>query len=205
MGFCKAELPWQGGHTLLSYQASNLLSAGITPIIVLGTHNQHCAQACPMGCHVVYNPDAQRGKISSILTGLQVLPEDFESVMISAVDQPRPVALYKQLLQAYLSDRARIVAPSYGNRIGHPLLFGRSLLPDLLNINESTRGLRAIVDRFYTSIRRLEWDSPEVLSDLNSPDVYFALKNQAIDITEIPASPTLERSPSLLKQNKICT
>lgn len=176
MGFCKAELPWHDGHTLLSSQASNFLSAGIRPIIVLGRHNQHCSLDCPQGSDVVYNPEARRGKISSILTGLQVLPADFESVIISAVDQPRPVVLYERLLQAYLSDRPEIVAPSHGNRMGHPLLFGRSLLPHLLNIHESTQGLRAIVQQFYPSIRRVEWTSAEVLSDLNSPEVYLLWK-----------------------------
>jgi len=181
MGYCKAKLPWKDGQTLLSYQATNFLRAGIIPIIVLGTHNGYCRLDCPRGSRVIYNLDANRGKVSSILLGLQAMPAFFKTVTISAVDQPRSVELYDRLLQVYLADRPPIVAPMYQARIGHPLLFCRAMLPHLLKITEANQGLRAIVGEFYGSIRFIDWNSAEVINDLNSPETYLALRKNIVN------------------------
>ena len=179
MGSCKADLPWQDGHTLLSYQVTNFLRAEIVPIIIFGTHNYSSGQHCPPGSQIVLNRDASRGKISSILTGLQALPDSFLTVTISSVDQPRSLQVYEGLLQAYQVDRPPIVAPSHNQKMGHPLLFCRSILPHLWHIEEANQGLRAIVTRFYPSIRFVEWDSVEVLQDLNSPAAYWQSKGES--------------------------
>jgi len=63
--------------------------------------------------------------------------------------------------------------------MGHPLLFCRLILPDLWHIEEASQGLRAIVTRFYPSIRFVEWDSAEVLQDLNSPAAYWQSKGES--------------------------
>jgi len=74
---------------------------------------------------------------------------------------------------------AGLTAPSYNQKMGHPLLFCRSILPDLWHIEEASQGLRAIVTRFYPSIRFVEWDSAEVLQDLNSPAAYWQSKGES--------------------------
>jgi molybdenum cofactor cytidylyltransferase len=172
MGTCKASLPWLEGKTLLSYQVEQWLIAGITPIVVLGSHNAHHQNNCPKGSRVVINSFPSQGKTNSFLTGLRLLPQDFEVVAVSAVDQPRSTEIYQKLLKEHRHYAAMITAPSYKGRLGHPLFFSNKLLPYLENIREETAGLRQVVQAFYFVIQKVEFDTPDVLADLNIPESY---------------------------------
>ena len=172
MGTCKTTLPWRNNQTLLRYQAEQFLLADITPIIVLGSHNAHRQVDCPNGSQIVINYQSERGKTSSILTGLQSLPQNVSTITISAVDQPRSVSVYQTLLQIYRQEKPLIIAPCYRGKLGHPLLFSYRLLPELRNISESTLGLRKIVRKFYSHIKRVEFMTPDILIDLNNRATY---------------------------------
>jgi molybdenum cofactor cytidylyltransferase len=56
--------------------------------------------------------------------------------------------------------------------LGHPLFFSNKLLPYLENIREETAGLRQVVQEFYSVIQKVEFDTPDVLADLNTPESY---------------------------------
>jgi molybdenum cofactor cytidylyltransferase len=172
MGVCKTSLPWHNNKTLLRYQAEQFLLAGITPIIVLGSHNAYRRSDCPPGSRVAINFNCKQGKTSSIITGLNSLPQEFFSITISAVDQPRSSYIYQTLLNTFQQEKALITAPSYSNKLGHPLLFSAQLLPLLKDIHESSFGLRKIVRQFYSEIKKIEFATSEILSDLNDRDVY---------------------------------
>lgn len=172
MGTCKTSLPWLNNQTLLRYQAEQFLLAGITPIVVLGSHNADRRSDCPPGSQVVINFNSNLGKTSSILTGLNSLPRSFSSITISAVDQPRSAYIYQTLLQNFCQTNHAIAAPCYRGKLGHPLLFSSRLLPFLLDINESSLGLRKVVSRFYSELKKVEFTTSEVLSDLNNRSKY---------------------------------
>ncbi|MGF1481906.1 MAG: NTP transferase domain-containing protein [Cyanophyceae cyanobacterium] len=177
MGVCKTTLPWQG-RTLLKYQAEQFLLAGFTPVIVLGPHNLQRQKECPQGSQVVINPAPERGKTSSILTGLAALPL-WTVLFISAVDQPRSAHVYQTLYKVHREKNASITAPSHAGKLGHPLLFSHRLLPDLKNISDATLGLRQIVQKYgeraqckQNSIVQVEFATPEVFIDMNTPTSY---------------------------------
>lgn len=172
MGTCKTALPWHNKQTLLRYQAEQFLLAGITPIVVLGSHNAERRTDCPDGSLVVINCESDRGKTGSILAGLKLLPQSFSTITISAVDQPRSTSIYQALIQTYCQEKSLIVAPCYRGKLGHPLLFSHPLLSLLKNIQESSCGLRKIVRQFYSDIYKVEFSTPEVLSDLNDREGY---------------------------------
>ena len=172
MGVCKTTLPWHNNQTLLRYQAQQFLLAGITPIIVLGSHNAHRRSDCPPGSKVVINFKSNLGKTSSILTGLDCLPKLFSTITISAIDQPRSTLVYRTLLQTYRQEKPAIAAPCYRGKLGHPLLFSCRLLPLLKDIRESSLGLRKVVSQFYFGIKKVEFTTSEVLSDLNNQSKY---------------------------------
>ena len=178
MGVCKTTLLWYDNRTLLRYQAEQFLLAGITPIVVLGSHNARSRSQCPPGSQIVINSNSRQGKTSSILTGLNKLPNLFSSVIISAVDQPRPSYIYQELLQYYRQNKSMAVAPYYGDRMGHPLLFSAQLLPRLKEIEDSTFGIRKIVRELDKKIGKIKLKTPEVLIDINNKSAYIsAIKN----------------------------
>lgn len=171
MGTCKAGLPWRNNQTLLRYQAEQFLQANIIPIVVLGSHNAEWRSLCPPGSRVVINFNSNSGKTSSILTGLNCLPQQFSTITISAVDQPRSSYVYQTLLQSYNREPALITAPCYQNKLGHPLLFSARLLPVLKKISDSTLGLRKVVEDFNHNIKKINLNS-EVLIDINHRHTY---------------------------------
>jgi molybdenum cofactor cytidylyltransferase len=174
MGQCKASLKWHQQESFLEYQVSQFLQAKITPLVVLGPHNIHLQKDCLSGCQVIVNLEPEKGKTSSILSALALLPESFLSVTISAVDQPRPACIYEQLLHSHLLQYAPLTAPTHNERLGHPLIFSRDMLTHLMAIREETQGLRAIVTQFWTVINRVTFSDPLVLSDFNTLDLYEA-------------------------------
>ena len=183
MGTCKTTLPWHNGQSLLHYQAEQFLLAGITPIIVLGSHNAYRRSDCPPSSKVAIAFNSNLGKTSSILTGLRSLPQSFSSITISAVDQPRSSDVYQTLLQAYIQETPAIVAPYCRGKLGHPLLFSFLLLPLLKDIRESSLGLRKVVSQFYSDIKKVEFATSEVLIDLNNHSKY-QLELQKISSSE---------------------
>jgi molybdenum cofactor cytidylyltransferase len=169
MGTCKASLPWQNGKSLLFYQIEQLSLAKFVPIVVLGLHN--CKQQVPSETIVKINQNPSGGKVTSILTGLKYVPQ-FDYLLISAVDQPRSSWIYQKLLQAHISSSVPITAPDYQGRLGHPLVFSSSVRSHLENLSEASFGLRQVVQTFYSQIQRVEFDTPEVVLDLNTPEAY---------------------------------
>jgi molybdenum cofactor cytidylyltransferase len=174
MGRCKAALPW-GNQTLLGYQAAQWLAAGFTPIVVLAPHNADCRLNCPIGTQTLINPDPSCGKTHSLRIGLQAIPATARTIAISAVDQPRSSEIYRVLLHHHQQISSLITAPTYGDRLGHPLLFSSTLRSQLADLQEESQGLRQIIQRYYTTLHRVAFATPIVLSDLNTPEVYQAL------------------------------
>lgn len=171
MGRCKASLPWLEGKTLLAYQVQQWLLAGFSPVVVLGSHNCDREQHCPLGTNVVINPDPSVGKTSSILIGLQHVPKNWRVLAISAVDQPRAAKVYQKLLQEHIYHSAAITVPTYQGKAGHPPLFSAKMQPHLANLREETLGLRQLM-KCYAEIQKVEFDTSNVLVDLNTPESY---------------------------------
>ncbi|MBD2683126.1 MULTISPECIES: NTP transferase domain-containing protein [Nostoc] len=172
MGTCKTSLPWGVGKTLLTYQLEQWLSLGFTPVVVLGLHNSHKQKDCLPGSLIVINPHSNAGKTTSLLTGLQHVPQDFEVLAISAVDQPRKLEIYQKLITAHQDNCALITAPIYKGKMGHPLLFNNQMRSHLQNIRDETLGLRQIIQEFYPVIYKVEFNDTSVLLDINTPEIY---------------------------------
>lgn len=185
MGTCKAALPWGGDQNLLTYQIQQFFIAEIGAIVVLNPQNTELVNLITdlrklhqVSIKVIVNSSPERGKTSSILLGLSQLPPNFATVIISAVDQPRPATIYQHLLQTWQENQASIVAPTFQGKTGHPLLFSRKLLSELLTISEANLGLRQVIQKYRQEISYLEAEEI-VLADLNTPDAYQKARDKA--------------------------
>ena len=181
MGQLKALLPWRGAP-LLSHQVSALRQAGADRVIVVVGHQADRLKPLlegQEGVEWVVNPDYLQGKTTSIKAGLATIGEgQTEVLLILNVDQPRSVETIGHLLQQHSASSSLITIPTFGGKGGHPIIVSSQLLGELMDINEETQGVRAVVDRHKERTRRLELDAPEVLWDLNTPEQYEqALKN----------------------------
>ena len=175
MGQLKALLQWQGA-SLLQHQVKTLLAAGVDRVVVVVGHRAGELTALLEGMDGAtwrLNPDYLQGKTTSIKTGLGALDaEDTGTVLVLNVDQPRSAETVSFLLERHQRSGSLITIPEYEGKGGHPILVDASLLGELLQIDEETLGVKAVVRRHQPSTSRVPMDGPEVLWDLNTPEQY---------------------------------
>ena len=175
MGQLKALLQWQGA-SLLQHQVKTLLSAGVDRVVVVVGHRAGELTALLEGIDGAtwrLNPDYLEGKTTSIKAGLGALDsESTGTVLVLNVDQPRSAETVRFLLDRHQRSGSLITIPEYEGKGGHPILLDASLLGELLQIDEETLGVKAVVRRHQDSTARVAMDGPEVLWDLNTPEQY---------------------------------
>ena len=175
MGQLKALLQWQGA-SLLEHQVKTLLAAGADRVVVVVGHRADELTALLEGMDRVswkLNPDYLQGKTTSTKTGLSALvPGRADTLLVLNVDQPRSEATVSYLLDQHRRSGSLITIPEFQGKGGHPLLLNASLLDELLQIEEETLGVKAVVRRHQSSTSRVPMDGPEVLWDLNTPEQY---------------------------------
>ncbi len=185
MGQLKALLPWQG-DTLLGCQVSSLILAGIHQVVVVLGHKQDRLLPLLEGrdrVDSVFNPDYRAGKTTSIKAGIKAVlgsrqAADAQTLLLLNVDQPRTSETISTLLSRHESSDCLITIPVFQGKGGHPIIFDSSLLPELLEIEEASQGIRAVVKKHEERMQRVEMDTQDVLWDLNTPEQYQAAVNQ---------------------------
>ncbi len=184
MAWLKQLLDWHG-MPLVQYQILELQATTVQEIVVVLGHRAEEIEPVarevlerPRG-HTVVNARYQQGKTTSVKAGLRALRGAVAGVMIIAVDSPRPRAVLQPLIDAHLAGRHRISVPAYRGRHGHPPLFDRSLIPELMAITEERQGVREVIERHRTELREVPIDSPLVVTNLNTPEDYRRAKELA--------------------------
>lgn len=174
MGQQKALLAWRG-TTLIQHQVHSLLEAGVSQVIVVLGYRAETlrplVEEVP-GIRTVLNLRYRTGKSSSVRAGLRHVEPQVEGILVLAVDQPRSAGVMRRIVAAHRELGSLITYPTHRGRGGHPVIFSRVLLPELMGIRESRQGLREVVERHRSEAARIEVDDPEVLLDLNVPEDY---------------------------------
>ena len=175
MGRLKALLPWRG-QTLLEYQVNSLREGGAARVVVVLGHRAE--ELRPLvegeaGVSWVLNSDYRRGKTTSIKAGLAAIDADKASdILLLNVDQPRSAGDVARILREHRTGSCSITVPEFEGKGGHPVALSASLLGELLEIDEESQGIKAVVRRRPESVRRVPLESAEILLDLNTPEQY---------------------------------
>lgn len=174
MGRPKPLLPF-GGGPLVGFQVVQLAAAAIDDIVVVVGHEATAVEAAIAGlpARSVPNGAYRSGRASSIRAGAQALPASIEAIVILNVDQPRPAALIRAVIDAHFALGGLITRPMHRGRGGHPTVFAGALLPELRAVEEETAGLRAILTRHRGQVRQFEEPDPRVVLDLNDEPQYL--------------------------------
>ena len=177
MGQLKALLPWRG-QSLLKHQVSALREGGADRVVVVLGHRADDLR--PLlegkdGVSWILNPDYLQGKTTSIRAGLSALDcAALEVILLLNVDQPRDSADVARVLEVHRAHSYAITVPEYRGKGGHPIALSAALLPELLEVDEETQGIKAVVRRHSESVNRTPLDNPGILLDLNTPEQYQA-------------------------------
>ena len=172
MGRPKALLPYRG-RTFLE----NILDA-ISPtsvhdtVVVIGHHRDEINANVKIP-RWVFNPDYEPGMITSFQTGIRSLPEDAQGAFLFLVDHP---VVESSTITALLDNFApgRIVVPVYKSKRGHPVLFSREVLQEILALPPS-QGANIVVRKDPGRIIEVPVESPGILVDVDTPEEFEKL------------------------------
>jgi molybdenum cofactor cytidylyltransferase len=165
--------------------ALRLLAAGLgQTIVVLGSEREAVrAVLADLPVSFVVNEDYAEGLSTSMKCGVSAaltLGEEMEAVAIALGDQP---TVGPHVLPALVECFARHAAEGLGNRSivgpsfrgvrGNPVIIGRGVLPELLEVT-GDQGARDVIARNASSVRLVDFDEPMPL-DVDTPADLAAL------------------------------
>ena len=170
MGRPKALCTWQGRPFV--WHLVQLAAAHCErSVVVTGAHELSTELVAP--ATLVRNEDWERGRLSSLQTGLRAAP-GADAYLVLTVDQPRvQPATIAALLAAARSEGA-IVQPSAGERRGHPVVYPAEAVSHLLNLppTATARDLYGVADLRRVSV---EVDDPAIFENIDTPEDLRAL------------------------------
>jgi len=168
-GSPKALLSFKG-RTFLEHVLAAIRDSGLTnTIVVVGHHRDEIAAALRLPS-LVFNPDYQRGMITSVQAGLRALPPGVKAAGVFLVDQPLIDAETIALLAAEVRP-GRIVLPIHEGRRGHPVFFSSELFDEILGL-QPDQGLNSVVRRDRARVREVEVRNAGVLRDIDTPEQF---------------------------------
>jgi len=177
MGRAKATLPTGDGHTFLTRIVQTFLDADVDDVIVVVGHDADAIAASfsesGLPARFVVNRDYERGQLSSLLAGLDVIDRPgVTAVLVTLVDVPLvSPATVRAVIDSYRRTRAPIVRPTSGARHGHPLLIDRSIFGALRAADPST-GAKPIVRAHATAAGDIVIDDEGAFTDVDTEEYY---------------------------------
>jgi molybdenum cofactor cytidylyltransferase len=142
-------------------------------VVVLG-HEREAISALvrDRGVETVINEDWERGQSGSVRAGLRVLRESCDACLFVLADQPHVTPeLIDSILARYRRTLAPIVIPVYRGRRGNPVLFARTLFPELLEM-QGDQGGRQVIERHEHEVETVEVRDPTLFLDIDTVDEY---------------------------------
>ncbi|HYE01248.1 MAG TPA: NTP transferase domain-containing protein [Alphaproteobacteria bacterium] len=169
---------WRG-RPLVVHAAEAALAAGLPVTAVVG-HNAAAVAAAlaHLPVAVADAPDWAEGMAASLRRGLAALPAEAGAAVVALGDMPRvPAAIHAALAAAWRAGHP-LCRPVWRGRPGHPVLFDRSLLPDLLALR-GDGGARAVLERHAARLHAVPAPDDGVLADIDTPEALAALRGPA--------------------------
>ncbi|GAB2706047.1 4-diphosphocytidyl-2C-methyl-D-erythritol kinase [Hymenobacter frigidus] len=181
MGRPKQLLPYHG-RTLLRHAAETAVSAGCAPIVLVtgALHDELLAEIVGLPILAERNPDWETGMASSIRAGLAAVAAAApRAVLVMLTDQPLVTPeLLQQLIVQQQATQAPIVAAAYGETLGVPAIFDKSLLPELLKL-QGAQGAGRLIARLGAAVGQVAF--PAGLLDVDTPAQYTALLQGSLE------------------------
>lgn len=141
-------------------------------VVVLGAHEPEVRKDVSFDEElVVENPDYSSGMSSSIRAGLAAVP-DADAALVVLADQPflAPQTI-DILVEAYRVSRSPVVLPVFRGRRGNPVLFDRSLFPEISRLRGDV-GAKAVVRAHQADLLEVPVDDAGVVEDIDTPEDY---------------------------------
>jgi molybdenum cofactor cytidylyltransferase len=183
MGGPKQILPVEGepmlGRVLAVFRRSMVGEV----VVVLGAEAQQIRETVRFKDEkVVINIRYREGMGSSLRLGIEALGDGTDAAIIALADQPfLSPATVDSIIEAHARTGAPIVVPVYHGGRGNPVLFDRSLFPQMLEVHGDV-GAKSVVESHADEVLEVAVDDAGIIFDIDTPDDY----NRAA----VPGEPT---------------
>ncbi|MEP6774275.1 MAG: nucleotidyltransferase family protein [Chloroflexota bacterium] len=171
-GLPKLLLHMPDGRSILAHALANALALGPLGIIVVVRPDLPALLESLDGLPVtsVSNPHYAEGMGTSLAAGVAALPDDAQAVLVLLGDEPdvSPDIVHR-LVESYLSSKAAITVPTYGEQVGPPTLFSRDRFLDLATLQGDTGG-RQLFELYPDRVCRVPFTHDERPKDIDTPE-----------------------------------
>jgi molybdenum cofactor cytidylyltransferase len=172
MGRNKLSLPW-GRKTVFEHSLGTLLQSHVREVVVVlrGLNDSPGwkeRQRRGRTIKVVKNPYYRRGMSTSIRRGLQAIDSRVRGILIALGDQPLIKArTINALIHAFDRRSGTIVIPSFRGKKGHPVIFDRRYVDELLKLKGDAGG-RSIIEKYPEEVWLVRVRSEGVIKDIDT-------------------------------------
>ncbi|MBL8230344.1 MAG: nucleotidyltransferase family protein [Bryobacterales bacterium] len=179
MGRPKALLPYSGA-TFADRLVRVYASCCDPVILVLGHQHESIrkglqSNGLQSNARIVVNPDPERGQLSSMQCGLQVMPADIEGFVFTPVDYPAVREDTVHLLLNRMHEaNAKCAIPRHEGRKGHPVACHASLIAEFLTLPADGQA-RDVVRRHRDETIYVDVEDPGIVNDVDDPAAYERL------------------------------
>lgn len=168
------------GKPLLRHVAEAAAGSSARPIIaVTGSDAENVETVFPgLDIRIVRNTEFRTGLSSSLIAGINAVPEDCDGAVILLGDMPNvSAALIDKLVAAFnpAEERAICVATHHHKR-GNPVLWGRQFFAEITRLKGDV-GAKSLLAAHADLICEVEADDDAPLFDIDTPDVLAAYEN----------------------------
>lgn len=176
---CAKQLLHFRGKPMLRHAAETAIGSGARPVIVvLGAGAEQLRPVLDgLPVRIAVNSDWSQGMGTSIHTGLRALESSsVEGAIITLSDQPFVTSeTLHSLTRKHRESGKAIVAASYADTVGVPVLFARHAFPWLLALRPQ-EGCKGVILKHPEE--QILVDCPEAAIDIDTPLEYEALQIQ---------------------------
>lgn len=179
MGRSKLDLPF-AETTVLGATAAALRGGGaeVICVVVRSDDAKLAAWAVAHDCQLAFNPQPDRGMLSSVLVGLEqlggaeVLANSNRSLLVTPGDLPRlRSATVRATHEALTQDDCSLAVPVYRGRSGHPLAIAADLILKIPELDPAI-GLRQLKRLAADRLVTIACDDPGCVDDVDTPADY---------------------------------
>jgi len=161
------------GKSFIEIAVEKAIAIQIDPIILVTNHRfEPLINDLKLPTHITINEHPEKGMLSSILTGMKLLPRRCDGFFMCPIDYPLvKFETYKHLLEAHYAYPNRIIKPVYQQKPGHPVIVPSNLFSALYKIPEN-ESARYLFRQNSSLIQKVHVYDPGILFNINTPELF---------------------------------
>jgi CTP:molybdopterin cytidylyltransferase MocA len=160
-----------GDRPVIRWCADSILASGVQDlVVVVNSEGERIVEALEgLSVKVVRNDAADSQMADSVRIGVRALDDRVSGVLVCLSDHPLIAPeTFRTVIQTHYREPDRIIIPCHEGRRGHPALFPRTILDEVL----SGGTLRDIIGKDERRVQQVEVNDEGILQDMDTNEDY---------------------------------